>query len=763
MREKNLIRSLMHILVAVALTCLCVAPKPAAARGTSADKSESKVEEITVTARKREENLQNVPISITAFTGMDLESRGFTKIDQIQNATPNLTFYSYTPFGGSSNNATVYLRGIGQSDFAPTTEPGVGIYVDGVYYGRSVGSVLSLIDIDRVEVLRGPQGTLFGRNTIGGAISITSTKPTGRFGVKAQVTVGSYNKINTKGSINIPITDTLYGLLSVGTFNQDGYVKHVRTGQDFGDNHTIAGRAALRWEPNDKLTADLAFDYSRERDNGPATVYSGAVYLDPTVVPPTGNFPYANNVVLGPVTGCDGTPANPAGSLDNPACINDQYLGQKNGDPKAYFSNDDTWGVSLSVNWSPNDWLTMRSITAYRNLHSHFSFEGDDTPVFLTATEDLLTQHQLTQELQMLGTSFHKRLQWILGFFYFREHGKNPNSVTLLPVTILSGGKYDNDSIAGFAQATWHITDKWHLTAGLRYTKDSNGFLPQQVVLQDRSGGFFPAGTPLLPSVEVKSGVSNVTPMVNLAYDWNDALMLYATYAEGFKGGGFHQRVFPPLSKVPRFGPEYVDSYELGFKYATPDHRFTLNAAGFYSNYNDLQVTVFNSVAPVLANAGDATIAGFELESEWVPADSWLVEAGVGYLDAGYDNVDPATRLTGHEKLARVPKWTLNASLTKEFALGVYGTVKPRIDWSYRSKIWFDTFNTPFMVQGGYHLVNASVAWSSNDDHYGLVLGVTNLTNKKYLLNVYYQPVLGTINDLYAREREWYLTLKFRY
>lgn len=759
----HLNRIVISIVSFLALAFPAFAVQNAQAQETRANQKRRALEEITVTARKREESLQDTPISITAFTGVNLEARGITTIDRIQNATPNLTFYSYTPFGGSSNNATVYLRGIGQSDFAPTTEPGVGLYVDGVYYGRSIGSVLSLIGIERVEVLRGPQGTLFGRNTTGGAISITSIKPHDGFGVTADLTVGSYDRFDAKSSINVPISDTLYGLISVGTFNQDGYVKHVRTGQDFGDDDTVAGRAALRWEPSDRLTADLAFDYSRDRENGPATVYSGAVYLDPSLVPPTGNFPYTNNVVLGFLTGCDGTPANPAGSLDNPACINDQYLGQKNGDPDAYFSNNENWGVSLGVDWSLNEYLQLRSITAYRDLDAHFAYEGDDTPILLTATEDLLTQHQFTQEFQLLGTALEDRLDWILGFFYFHEDGRNPNTVTLLPVTILSGGEYDNESVAGFAQATWNIADRWHVTAGLRYTEDTKRFLPQQKVLEDRSGGFFPPGTPLLPSVEAKNDANDTTPMVNLAYDWSDDLMLYATYSEGFKGGGFHQRVFPPLPEVPQFDPERVDSYEVGFKYASPARRFVLNGAGFHSRYRDLQVTVFTSVAPVLDNAGDATIDGFELEGQWVPADGWSVEAGVGYLDAGYDDVDPATGLTGDEKLSRVPKWTLNASVTKEFSLGSRGTLRPRVDWSYRSKTWFDTFNTPFMVQSGYHLVNASVAWNTDDERYGVSLGVTNLTDEKYLQSVYFQSVLGTINDLHAREREWYLTLKYRY
>lgn len=714
------------------------------------------LEEITVTARKREESLQDTPISITAFSGDDLELRGITRIDRIQDFAPNVVFQNYTNQGGATNNASMYIRGIGQNDFVPTVEPGVGLYIDGIYFGRTLGSTLDLIDIERIEVLRGPQGTLFGRNTIGGAISVTTKKPDHEFAAKARMVVGTDDKMNLQGAVNIPFSDTLFASLSVASLTQDGYVKRTFDGKDLGDKETLSGRAALRWLPTDNLELNLTVDYARDRDSGAPNTLVGASF-DP------GSFAFLNNVL--PFLPCGATPPNPAGSSNNPACFNSQYFlnGQDaNAGTAPIFSDNDVWGVAATVTWQANDWLELKSISALREVDSHFGHDLDASPVNLGATQDKLKQKQLSQELQLLGTAFEEQLHWVAGFYFFQEEGANVNTIDFITVGARSGGDFDNDSVALYAQGTYDLTEKLSLTLGLRYTEDSKEFLPDQYVTNPGLTPFS-VGTRLLPHVKVETEAEEVTPMLNLSYYLTDALLTYVTYSEGFKGGGFHQRVFPPLQETPSFDPEFVNSYEVGFKYNSPDKTLRLNGSAFYTDYEDIQVTVFNAIAPVTDNAGGASIMGFELEAQWVPAPTWLVSGSAGYLDAEYDKVRPDTGLSGDERLPRVSDWTLSAGLSKEFFLGAYGTLKPRLDWSYRSRFSFDTFNLPFVEQEGYHLVNASAYWESSDGRYGLVLAVDNLFDKEYLQTGNYQPSFGWATNLYSRGREWHLTARFNY
>jgi iron complex outermembrane receptor protein len=247
--------------------------------------------------------------------------------------------------------------------------------------------------------------------------------------------------------------------------------------------------------------------------------------------------------------------------------------------------------------------------------------------------------------------------------------------------------------------------------------------------------------------------------MFNLAYDWSPQLMVYTTYSEGFKGGGFHQRVFPPLPETPTFDPEYATSYEIGFKYANAANTFVLNGAGFYTDYEGMQVTVFTAIAPVVDNAGNGEISGFELETRWVPFSDWFVEASVGYLNTGYKSVDPTTGLTGDERLPRVPNWNLSASLTREFGLGELGTMTPRLDWSYRSSVEYDTFNTPFIEGDSYYLLNGNLSWKSVDSRYGLTLRAENLTGRHYYRQRVYQEGFGNILGFRDRGRQWMLTV----
>jgi iron complex outermembrane recepter protein len=754
------------------------------------------MEEVTVTARRREENIQDTPISIAAYSGAALEARGVERADDLAKIVPNLVFQQNPGAGGSESNAAVFIRGVGQSDFIPTVDPGVGLYVDGVYVARSVGSLLDLVDIDRVEVLRGPQGTLFGRNTIGGAVSVVTQKPT--FDAVSGTTSALYgtdNRVEVKTRLNVPLTSSLAASVSAAVLKQGGYVDQVYSGEWLGNHNNLVGKLALRWKGDDQ-ELNFAVDGTRTRENGPAFVLKGVNFqsglfnpqnlpllppgspqtpgfytINPPADIPSDNFSLFNNYFATLITKAGnclglGSPTyNPAGDQKNPACYGPQYVGGRSvsyGTLPSY-SNDDLWGAHLTYDWNITDTLRLKSITAYRHLQSAFQRDGDESPLVIYQLTDELTQHQFSEELQLEGESFDKALKWVGGLYYFTEDAVNPNTVNFAPIEVLSGGEATTNSIAGFAQATYDLTSQWSFTAGGRYTRDRKTFTPNQYVL-DSKGGPFPDGLPVLPSFEVGATFSKFTPMANVAYHFNPNAMLYATYSQGFKSGGFTQRVFPPLPATPSFGPESVTSYEIGLKTSGLENRFHVNIAAYRANYDDIQVQIFQAIAPITANGGQGRIQGFEFETQVSPGAGWFFEANAGFTDAGYTRIDPAAiGLTLQSQFAFVSRWSGMVATEKEFQLGGLGRLSPRVQWTYRSSYFNDALNTPFEEQPSYGLVDTSLKWNDPSAKYSASFGVKNAFNKAYDLAAYFTPGSGPISVIPARGREWYLSVKADY
>jgi iron complex outermembrane recepter protein len=632
----------VSVRVKLLIPCLCMGiglqlPADAADTSTPAVGADLKdlMQEIVVTARRREEKLIDTPISITAFSGPALEARGITRTDELARAVPNLVYQENPGAGGSSSNAAVFIRGVGQSDFVPTVEPGVGLYVDGVYVASTVGSLLDLVDVASLEVLRGPQGTLFGRNTIGGAINVTSEKPnTKAFSGVASVLYGTDNHREVKAKVNLPITSTISASLSGALIKQDGYVNDVGTGQELGDRNNLVGKMALRWQgENNEL--NFSIDGTRTRENGPAFVlrdinFNSAAFnpqhlplappgsgnvpghytINPPADVPADNFSLFNNYIatlvaqVGNCLGLGSATYNPAGDQTNPACYGPQYLGEAG---KVSFgtlpsiTDDDLWGAHLTYDWTINDNLRFKSISAYRHLSSHFQRDGDESPLTIYHLTDNLSEYQVSEELQLDGDSFDKALKWITGLYYFDEKAVNPNLVDFAPVTVLSGGEAETKSYAAFAQATYNITQALAVTGGIRYTEDKKSFRPNEFVVNSK-GGPFPDGLQVLPPTQVDATFNKFTPLANISYHIADDTMVYGTYSRGFKSGGFTQRVFPPLPATPTFEPETVTSYEVGFKTAQWDGKLHFNASAYVTNYDDIQVSIFNAIAPITAS-----------------------------------------------------------------------------------------------------------------------------------------------------------------
>jgi iron complex outermembrane receptor protein len=756
------------------------------------------LEELVVTARRREEGLQNAPIAISAYTGETLEYRGVTKLDEITRFVPNLTIENNPSFGGASNSAAIYIRGIGQKEFLPTSEPGVGLYVDGVYIARSVGAILDLIDIERLEVLRGPQGTLFGRNTIGGAINITTVtpEPGDEFGGEIGAAYGTDDRINLRGALNIPMGDTLAARVSVASFQQDGYVDRS-DGIDLGDDDTITGRLAVAWRPSDRLSLDFRLDATRDKENGPAMELLGIDFTDlsqlnglvAAVPPPMAFVHNITTAAVGPGQPCAATDAAGNGITSNPNspnCYDNRYVGKdgKNDGTAPARSESDVLGLSADISYEINDNLTLRSITAWRDLDSEFARDGDHSPHRISQFQDTLEQTQFTQELQLLGT--YERMNWIAGIYYFAEDGDNENTLDFTISNFRSGGGFDNKSMAAFAQLTYDFTDQLHLTVGGRYTDESKKFHPDQVIYQNYYAGisqvlppghplaaldapFLQAGTRILPDLEKELEINEFTPMVNLSYDFADNIMAYATYSEGFKSGGFTQRVFPPvippftappgtpdIDLIPTYDPEFVDVYELGFKSTLLDGRMRFNGAIFHTDYDDLQVQVFDSVAPVTENIGSASIDGVELEMQTAPGDGWLVEASLSWLDAGYDEIGTDLTLIGSDnEFERVPEWASSVGVSKEFMLNEMGSLVVRVDWSYRDDTYNDAYNTEILKTDAYHLWDASVRWTNTQEDLSVILSGRNLGDEEFLVTGVYGTAFQSYEGIFDRGQQW--------
>ncbi len=789
--------------------------KPAHAQGRSG----ALIEEIVVTARKREENLQDAPIAVSAFSGDALDFRGVTDIGKLDQFVPNLVLNESTTYSNVSN-AAVYIRGIGQNDFTPVIDPGVGIYVDGVYLGRSVGAVLDIVDVERIEVLRGPQGTLFGRNTIGGAISLNSKKPDGEFGGKVDVKYGTDDRFNVRGSVNIPFGDKFFARLSAATFLQDGYVTRVVDGKDLGDQDVVALRGALRWLPTDNLDISWSVDYSRERENGNPFVLVGIQPLNVGIL--TGGGPSmtlaANTLAAqlasgGPATFPGGEFFNvihPSGfpfqflacfspeNANNPVCFNQQYI--DNGDKKLNYSGDpssqelDVWGTGLTAEWQINDKLKVKSISSLRGFEGHFEGDQDGSPIRVSYLIDIYQHEQFSQELQLLGTSFADRLDWILGAYYFEETGKNINPVRFSQVDLQSGGHYDADSWAVFAQGTWHFNDKLDLTFGLRYTEDSRDYLPDQFIEVLPTGPLPIPGTNIgdrpLPYEWTSSKTSELVPMVNLSYRWNESLMTYFTYSEGFKSGGYTQRIFPPEASTPSFDPEFVKSYEGGFKFDGWNDRLRFNVAVFFTDYTDLQLLVADPsrLGPFVSNAGDAEVIGVELEMLLNPAEGWYITGSAGMTDIDRTALGGGVQgLTLDSPFQHISKWTANAQIYREFALGEWGYLTPRFEWSYRTDWGTNSNNVPrlgddvlpggpfagvplsfgvpnpTLVEDDLHLLNASVRWDVRNTDLSFSAGVDNLTDEEYTTFANYQDGFGFTQQTFDRGRQWYVQGSFEF
>ena len=765
------------------------------------------LEEIVVTARKREETLQSIPIAVTAFSGNGLELRGYSDISAIANATPNLVFDTAPPVSGNSSGASVFLRGVGQLDFTINVDPGVGVYVDGAYVSRSVGSVLDLLDVERVEILRGPQGTLFGRNTIGGAIQYISKRPADELSGKVKTIFGSDSRADLLASVDVPFSETFRSKFTILSKNRDGYVTDGR-GVDLGDDSSVSGQALFDWDISENFTAKLNIDFSSDDENGAPNVpielfaFDGEFgFVDGLGVTAADDFGTRFNF-FSPTCPFDN---NDPSSVTGPGCFGDQ---QNTNDIRATNSNfagtkseNDVAGASLVFEYDFGN-VQLKSITAGRTLESEFGRDSDHSAFPIFATANVQDQDQFSQEIQLSGST--ERSRWVIGGYYFNEEAFEYTQI-FLPAfggpVLLSGQFFndvDNESTSLFGEYTFDLNDKLTLTLGARYTDESKFYASDQgftLINGSLTDSLFLDFDPNDPSTNPETLVTFDVPdrndtiddfvvtlidepgqtldfddtnvRINLAYQPNDSTLIYGTFSDAFKSGGFNPRYLAPTADLQAisFDPESVESFELGYKYSNSN--FRANFALFFNDYTDIQISAdspSSQGATVTQNAAAATISGFEAEFTYANG-GWLIEGGLGVVDAEYDElgdgVDSAVTLDS--RFPRIPEFTSSLGVSYLQALSTGAQLTYRVDGSYRGDSEGTVQNDPQAFQDDYFLLNAVVNYRSANDKWSLSAGVTNLTDEEFTHSVNVNQRLGYAEAVFARGSEFYISAEYSF
>lgn len=768
-------------IVSVMAMAIATLAHPALAQSANAgDRTDGQVartqggnEEIIVTATRREERLQDVPIAVTAFNDQAISDLSASTVGDLAAFTPNLVRTS-GPTGG--NDAFFFIRGIGQVDSNPAADPGVGVYVDGIYFGRVQGSSIDTDDVARVEVLRGPQGTLFGRNTIGGAINITTKDPGHDLGLQGRVTLGSRNRIDAYLAADLPLSDELRLRLSGTTRNQDGFGRNVYTGKRLGSVENLSGRIKALWEPSGaNLQVRLTADVTRGRGSSAQTILTG---FNPNAGPIPGTTPL-------------GVPLPPDLLADTSS---DPYLSFASIDP---FNHLDTWGTSGDVTWGIGAATQLRLIVAYREVKQLVANDFDGTGyrlydnVFDTSTD------QLSGELQLSGEAIDSRLTWLLGIYGYKENIAHNNRICLgtnlgAPFAFArnQGGCIENnqrftlgvESYAAFAHLTFAVTDRFSLTAGARYTDESKD-QAFDFFLDNRAGVFsffgFPTGiiptlSPDNPFLTIPTQYSDswraFTPKLGFEYKPNENMLLYGSYSQGFKSGGFNGRPSPNASggfnRIAPYNPETLDAFEAGFKTDLADNRLRLNGAVFYSIYDGVQLLVLDPISGFFntENAGRNKIWGVELEATARPVPPATLYFNLGYTNNGYTSINPLAGIGIDADLPATPTWTIASGASYSIDLARAGSLELRADASFRDKVYYGATNNPLEFQDAIFLVNARATWTSPNEKFSLAAYGINVFDKTYFASA--QDVRGPLAVAFAQvapPAEYGVEAKFRF
>lgn len=737
--------------------------------------------EILVVARRREERLLDVPISISALSTEALEKAGAKDLSGIQGAIPNVNIVQGR---GSASSANFFIRGIGQPDALQTFDPAVGVYVDGVYLSRIQGALLNLFDVQRVEILRGPQGTLYGKNTIGGAVNVVSKKPdlTTLRG-EAAITYGRFDEVTAKGYVSAPLAADKLALSVAGVYDdRDGIVTDPATGKKYNDRNNLSGRAILRAQPAEAVEVLISGDYTRQRN---------ALTLGQATAPLVG-FNY--NATFTGLTPFVIAPAA-AGEWDYKASTS--FTGDKG-------QRLDHWGVSGTINVDLSDTLQLSSITAYRKLKTDFFVDIDATSAELGDVFVGTRQHQLSQELQLKLDA--DKLKGVFGLYYLNEHVTSHQEAYAdsylryvgTPLNFLRtiDDEQDTKSYAAFGQLTYDFTDALSLTAGLRYTRETKEYFrtttattssPVFPAIVIKSTFTFPNNLPAPFNTADSVTYEAWTPSATLSYKPSQNTLVYGSASRGFKSGGFNGRVngIGDVTQVvngatvivPTFKPETVWTYEVGAKGSFLDGRVNLSGAAFYSDYKNFQARVGGGNTgitggsfPVL-NAGKLRIQGFEFDLNVRPATPVTLFASVGYLDADYKEFNDGRRAPAFSCNPTGAKITCRPAFAPPLTLRVGGEYRISLgdaalslggDARFVDKHYLSVDNRPGLTEDGYWTGNLYA--QVDFDKFYLRGTVKNVGDTLYKTDGQEFSSVGNIQTAYYGDpRTWNVTLGVRF
>ena len=758
-------------------------PPAAASEPPAAAQDADTIGDIVVTAQFRSQRLQDTPLAITAVSGAALEEKGATSILDVANTAPNVTMRQAG--GANGGAAQVFIRGVGQSDSQFAFEPGVGMYVDDVYYGTVFGSIFDLLDLDRVEVLRGPQGTLSGRNSIGGAVKLFSLKPEAGNSGYIEAGYGRFNRVELKGAANFElIPEKLMVRVSGVAKRADGYAKrydygclnpgsgvpstasgNCKIGEEGGRNFQ-AGRIGVRILPSERvevnLIAMLTSDDSQvapqklrditTRSNIPANI-NPRIFI-PGAKDRINYATYINPAFTDPAryTGVPGTGAHPATALQPNLRLRAQMY-------------------SGSIDWELADDLKLTSITAYQHYTGSNATDIDLTPYGLNTVLSGYRYGQFTQELRLGGSLFDRLLDYTVGAYYFkavgRFNGANYNLPGLNNENIYaSNDRIPSESKSVFAHLTAKVTDRLSVIGGIRYTRDSKDYR------FGRLNPYFPT-LPAYTAAGQINGIEgnyrgdSVDYRANLQYRWSDAIMTYIQFSTGYRAGGVNPRPYVLDQAVP-FGPERLKAYEAGFKADLFGRALRLNGSFFINEYSDI---LFNNQSPTPTsvlnstpvNAGDAQFQGIEIEANIRPLAGLQIDASGSYLGFDFKRIGAAgatiTGISLDNRAPFAPEWKGNVGVQYEILTNGMGSFTPRFDLSYQSSFFPQVDNDRRAMIDGYALVNSRFSWMNEDRDLQVSLTVTNLFDRYYDISALKYPI-GIVSATPAPPREWRISVR---
>jgi iron complex outermembrane recepter protein len=757
---------------------------------TAPSPNSDQLQEVVVTAQFRNENAQQTPLAITAISAESLEQRNETNLSQVAASVPSVSLLPAEAAFGPSMTASI--RGIGQYDFDPALEPGVGIYIDDVYYGSLTGSLLDLLDLDRVEVLRGPQGTLAGMNSIGGSVKLFSQKPTGDGTSNLSVLYGSRNHVEGRAGTDFALVpNRVFVRVSFVYNHQDGYENvydfgcanpsfsatainpttgvpnaapatysvapsfqtHAGScllGHEGGTNYG-ASRVSVRWLATDSLEVNLVGDVTQQDQENPATtlLYANLSHnpaYGAITIPTTSGaaLPYNSSLVPAMI------PANPYTSYAS-------FSMPGAGATPPYSGSDSStllsWGGAATLDWKIADTMSLKSITSLRAFSSSWFEDNDASPWPVGLGGEYLQHHQFSEELRFNGSVSHL-VDYTVGGFYFRENSVYGTHQDLWYAAGPGGLDFLGDDPvlahdkAAFLQTDWHLTTKLDFIAGVRYTKQDKDYTFTRV---NPEGGL-DGGAALVSGLNGYTGTysaSKTDYRADIDYHWTDEVMTYAQVSTGFKGGGVNPRPFFTFQAIG-FNPETVTNYEAGLKSSWFGNTLRANIDGYFADYKNIQLALLNcdflnppgfpSGLPCALpfNAGNAHIKGAEIELEEHPFAGLELDASGSYLDFGYTSFGPnPTGVTLGMTTPFTPKLQGSLGVQYHIPLGSWGTITPRVDANARSSIYTNAVNAATNRIGGYTVYNARITLKPAQGSWEASLEALNFTDKFYWANIF--------------------------